>query len=805
MSKYCGENNLELIFQAVSEFKTNCLINSKSLFTGEKIWLPEHFEDLITNYVENLNDEQGDFLLKLEKQLENSSPQAKTLVAEMLWFMFLCPTQNMGVASKLKTIETVLSWGIPLSTGDERRYLSTEVLSGIGNPGMAFSTYRWRELVYCIHFSKAFCELPQDEKERLLDDYKEFAMWLENIPETNSRQLRHMILFLFFPDFHERIFSGTNRKEILTAFTEITNKEYDRMKIREVDAEFLKLRRKLEEKYETDKLDYYREPLYLEWKNIVSSMVASKYMVPELNQILYGPPGTGKTYATINKALEILDPEFLEKNGGNREELKARFGALRAANKIDFVTFHQSFSYEDFVEGLKATTNENNQIEYVVEDGVFKLMCDAARPKDDVSKSSRTVDVSGRTIWKMSLGNTAGNDASIYQYCIENNCILLGYGEYIDFSSASNFEGIANLYKELGFESSSGVNLVQQFKNIMKQGDLIIVSDGNRKFRAIGEITGDYTFDGPLIDSLGYAQKRQVIWHRVYAPSMPINELFKKNLVQLTLYRLYDSTVDIAKLQTLLSFSIGGKSVEKNGEKRNAGSSHAASDKRVFIIDEINRGNISSIFGELITLLEPTKRAGAKEALEVTLPYSKESFSVPSNLYIVGTMNTADKSLAQVDIALRRRFKFIEMMPDYSVLEFSVKLDNDASIEISTLLETINKRIEILYDREHTIGHSFFLPLKEEPTFEKLKSIFELDILPLLAEYFFDDWQRIGEVLGDSLKKNKNLQFIRRKYEDGEINDLMGLERVSPEVHAYHCNRIALDNPEAYIGIYAKN
>ena len=178
----------------------------------------------------------------------------------------------------------------------------------------------------------------------------------------------------------------------------------------------------------------------------------------------------------------------------------------------------------------------------------------------------------------------------------------------------------------------------------------------------------------------------------------------------------------------------------------------------VFIIDEINRGNISKIFGELITLIEDTKRSGAAEAMSALLPYSGEAFSVPDNVYIIGTMNTADRSIALMDTALRRRFSFVEMMPDTEVLErlgIAKAEIEGTTINIARMLEIINERIEYLYDREHTIGHAFFIKLADDLSLKTLADIFEKHVIPLLQEYFYEDYEKIQLVLGDNAKEDQ--------------------------------------------------
>ena len=226
------------------------------------------------------------------------------------------------------------------------------------------------------------------------------------------------------------------------------------------------------------------------------------------------------------------------------------------------------------------------------------------------------------------------------------------------------------------------------------------------------------------------------------------------------------------------------------------------------VIDEINRGNISKIFGELITLVEVDKREGAKYPVSVSLPYSGEIFSMPSNVDVIGTMNTADRSLALVDTALRRRFEFIESMPKPSVLAGTIVPHNGVDINIEQMLTMLNKRIEALYDRDHTVGHAYFTRIKDMANadrFNELKVVFRNRIIPLLEEYFFEDWQKIRLVLGDNQKSNQNHQFVHKIGREEDLLALFGHEHELDQYalrSRYQLNAAALDQPDAYVGIY---
>ena len=218
--------------------------------------------------------------------------------------------------------------------------------------------------------------------------------------------------------------------------------------------------------------------------------------------------------------------------------------------------------------------------------------------------------------------------------------------------------------------------------------------------------------------------------------------------------------------------------------------------KYALLIDEINRGNISKIFGELITLIEDSKRDGAADSMGITLPYSGKKFSVPGNLYIIGTMNTADRSLAFMDTALRRRFSFTRLDPNPSLLEgISVE-----GINLEKLLAVLNERIEALYDKDHTIGHSYFLHVRE---IGQLREVFLKRILPLLEEYFFDDWEKIRLVLGDNQKQANNLEELCLLTSDNRNERLFGSNTGSVQLlPRLRYNENTMMNPKAFIGIY---
>lgn len=443
---------------------------------------------------------------------------------------------------------------------------------------------------------------------------------------------------------------------------------------------------------------------------------------PPLNQILFGPPGTGKTFLAINHALSIIEDKPLSALAQEpRRQLHERFEEYKAKGQIQMLTFHPSFAYEDFMEGIKPLPTEDKQVYYDIEDGVFKEIALRAAQNQSEKREILLTDktLAQANFYKISLKdyNSQGENDDVYKYCLNNNCIALGWGDQIDFSEAKTEREIKERFQLSGITTTFDVGAIKYFKLHMKKGDLVFVSKGNFSLAAIGIVEGDYFFDKNT--PIAYSQFRKVKW--LYKNlDIPVKDFYQKNFSQMAIYQLDKQQMNLAYFQ-----------------KRKAGTSE--NNRYVLIIDEINRGNISAIFGELLTLIEPDKRKGAPEALSVQLPYSKTTFTVPQNLYLLGTMNTADRSAEMLDNALRRRFAFVEMPARPELLPM---LNN---IDLAKLLTAINQRIEILLDKEHHIGHAFLMNLK---SVEALQKVFHYKIIPLLQEYFYGDWGKIGLILG---------------------------------------------------------
>ena len=451
---------------------------------------------------------------------------------------------------------------------------------------------------------------------------------------------------------------------------------------------------------------------YLEWGSFYTELWKKRK-----NIILQGAPGTGKTYRIPELVVRLCEPEF-DANNATHKELMSVYDRLKEEKRVMFTTFHQSMDYEDWLEGLRPVL-ENDQVRYKIEPGIFKRLCtEAERPlsaKKDVNISDEAI------VWKVSLSGTGDNP--VRRDCMKNGYIRIGwdgYGENITDET------------DWSIHNGEGKTILNAFINTMKVGDIVMSCYSSRTIDAIGIVTGEYEWHDNFEH---YKRVRRVKWlvKGINEDIVKLND--DKTMTLGTVYRLNAITLD--KVKSLLDKHEASKTLIDNNKPY------------VIVIDEFNRGNVSKIFGELITLLEPDKRKGMRDAESVLLPYSKKEFYIPSNVFLVATMNTADRSLDTIDYAIRRRFAFITVKPqEIDDDNFNSELFREVS---SLFISNYDEYAESGFDdtikllpaetlseeyrpEDVWIGHSYFIMDGEYALQDRL--LFE--IIPLLEEYILD-------------------------------------------------------------------
>ena len=648
MSRYCGENAApEPILKTAEHWKTTCLLSDGGIFENKELWKIDYFQDLNQHLIKGLDRNKDVFFEKLESLLEPRPPEIKQLAAEIWWLMLLCQN-NYSRSRKREDIKTI--WersGKPFPENSE--WLKDEILAGIANAGAGFFARLAWEWEFFILLMIELKKLPVEQRGDLLSDSSggwEFAEWIEGIPECATRQLRHMILFLLFPDNFERVFSANHRKKIVSKFTGKTKK----LTAVEIDRNLFEIRSEKEREHGTHKLDFFYPPLKDGWQppNVNPPKTVTT------NLILYGPPGTGKTYR-LNKLTE----KYSDKKAWLVQELSdvrwfdAIFAALYDLNKAAKLNVILNHEYVQ----ARAENVSNKNISATISTELVE------HSKNSNPKYRREPCVFSKDT----------EDAWSLAYSWEEEC-------------------------------QEQIELARNWKSGHKQDSF------HQRFEF-------------------------VTFHQAYSYEDFVEGIRPR------------SDEDGVKYEVVPG--VFRRICQR--AKADPGQRYA------IFIDEINRGNIASIFGELITLLETDKRVvygddgSVKSGMTLTLPYSGGKFGVPNNLDVYGTMNTADRSIALLDTALRRRFQFEELMPDASVIEGS--LDNGriedgegGTIDLRKLLEAVNRRIRFLLGRNMTIGHSYLMNVRD---FDDLKNVLYSRIIPLVQEYFYDDWHRIQLVFRD--------------------------------------------------------
>jgi len=482
-----------------------------------------------------------------------------------------------------------------------------------------------------------------------------------------------------------------------------------------------------------------------------------------LNTIFYGPPGTGKTYLTSQRAVQLIEnlsDKELQKQylPEQRAKLKAQFNNYQQQGRVAVLTFHPSFAYEDFVEGIKPFKNERNDLYYDVVDGVFKQMSYNAAYALYLAQQQRSLDI-------LSAQSQKTNEKALLHRPFDAL-----YFEFVDYLKRMMQEGS----EEITFETKQGKAI--QLSNINQNNTLAFQTSAGGKTYSVTKQSLAKMYRGFLdVESISQLSEISEVVGRGNT-SVMWAAFHRLKAFEATRYRIFNSLLSNHQLSgnsvSAVQYRQMKQAVQQLDYSQLSSADYQQAGNFVIIIDEINRGNPASIFGELISLIEEDKRAGKTEVLQTILPYSREPFRVPPNLYIIGTMNSADQNVDTLDLAFRRRFTFQAIHPNPTLLKpaITITIENLESssqdklaqaaepttnyaqkIHLDKLLKAMNGRLLWLRGEDYEIGHAYLLPvLTADHPLEALQQAMYQRIIPLLEEYFFDDWEKRIAVLGNS-------------------------------------------------------
>ena len=744
----------EHILEAAVEWRDRCLLKEGSVLSGKRLWTRENVQELVRDYVANPDEGEGSFFQKLKGQLKPAAPAVNQLAAEMFWVMYLVVAQGaMGGETKRSQIRDVWSWsGEALE--DEVAALGLPMDDGVANPGTAYHTHRWREFRFFVTLLAQWLDLPLEARRNLLKEPWAYAAWIDGCEGVEGRQLRHALVFLLFPDEFEPIVSRSNKRDICAAYEKKWGEDSktDLKNAFEVDRALLQIRQRLESEADPGQpVQFYREPYASVWK-------------------------TGNSSVSEKKGKEESEPATEADLEGARAWFSKRFGE---ASVWMLSAGEGGRLWEDFqYSGLISINWKLGDLTQYESRAAMGDALGGGNPYNDTL-----------ALWQFAHEMKPGDVVIAKQ----GRTRLLGWGVITgdyefdeDRPEGPNIRSVdwrwrkgLQVPKARSFAVKTLTNFTRDpYKVWVRDVFGWMEADGSEKPDPsplpppyeLGEALEDVFLSSAefvqILDSINL--RKNLI---LQGPPGVGKTFIAKRVAWSVIGSKVDDCIEMVQFHQSYSyedFVQGWRPTESGGFVLRDGvflrfcdKARKRPDRRhVFIIDEINRGNLSKIFGELLMLIESDKRGDAF-SIPLTYAQGEERFSVPENVYILGMMNTADKSLSLVDYALRRRFAFSSLRPSFNSDGFeaylaSMGVEADLIRRIIEKMSSLNETIRG-DDKElgpgFEIGHSYFVPPEDQDAIDEewYARVVRTQIQPLLAEYWFDQPQKALDLVEELL------------------------------------------------------